>query len=225
MKEEEEIEVTVLLRGDWGERTASTLSSLGIKVKTIHLSESVPLIIEEPEGTVPPLNGDVAISYALHPQLNLEVVRMACEGGLEAAILVGGPSFLPPEAFEIANGSGVKILNPPLCCLMEDIDADTPALKKLIERAGLPILRVDVERGIVKNVKVLRSAPCGSTYYMAENLPGTPIDEAPQKASLLVSYYPCRAPSGKEKGIHTSSELHAEAIRRAIWHSPPHNTP
>ena len=57
---------------------------------------------------------------------------------------------------------------------------------------------------------------CGSTWYMAKEIIGTDIKDAPPKAGLLIQHYPCRATRGDLGGIHESGELHKQAFIKAL---------
>jgi hypothetical protein len=204
----------VVSRGKWGERTYDTLKILGFDVELVKVDESLPPIIDNPSEYLPEFSGDIIFSYALHPDINLEVVKR----GEEVVIVAGGSKYLPPKAYEIGKEKGVKVINHRICCMLceKDVSPSSETLKKLVEMVGSPKLEIKVKDGIVKEVKVIRGAPCGSTWYMAENLKGAPVEEAPYRGALLVSYYPCRAPRGKRDGIHASAELHKNAIERGL---------
>ena len=204
----------VVSRGKWGERTYETLKTLGFDVELMKVEESLPPIIDDPAEYLPEFSGDIVFSYALHPDINLEVVKR----GEEAVVIAGGPKYLPPKAYETGKEKGVKVINHRICCMLceKDVCPSSKTLKKLVEMVGSPKLEIKVENGIVKKVKVIRGAPCGSTWYMAKELEGVRVEEAPYRGALLVSYYPCRAPRGRRDGIHASAELHKSAIERSL---------
>ena len=59
---------------------------------------------------------------------------------------------------------------------------------------GYPKLKLELGDGYIKDAKVLRSAPCGNTYYVAFNLKGAPLDAA--VAEVVAKYwhsFPCVA--------------------------------
>lgn len=88
-------------------------------------------------------------------------------------------------------------------------------------RFGRPTVAIELEGGRVKRVKVIRGAPCGSTYYMARRLVGARAEEAPSLAGLYVQIYPCLAshvedPLLGEDMIHLSAMLARAAVEKAI---------
>lgn len=207
--------VMIVCKGKWGRRTYNNLKGLGVgDVEMVELED--PISIDAPVD-VPSLVADVVFSYALSPELNLEVVRMAADGGAQAVMIAGGHKYVPyPEAERIAAAHGMELHVHEVCCSLSPEQTKSPALKQVLSKVGSPVLRLDCSQGRVWDVEVVRGAPCGSTWFMAQGLRGVKLEQAPQEASLLVSYYPCRASRGTKGGIHSSSELHLEAVKRAI---------
>jgi len=206
--------VAVVCRDKWGRRAYDTLKGLDVGcVDMVELHAPRPL--ETPH--VPPISADVVFSYALNPELNLEVVRRAAEGGAQAVMVAGGYRYIPfSEAEKIASDRGMELHVHEICCALTPEDTKSPALRELLTHVGSPVVEVSVAHGRVDHVEVVRGAPCGSTWFMAQGLRGVEVERAPMEASLLVSYYPCRAKRGGRGGIHSSCELHLEAVRRAI---------
>jgi len=72
----------------------------------------------------------------------------------------------------------------------------------------------------VVSVKVKRSAPCGSTFYVAENIRGVPLDEVDVAAGEKFHNYPCLAsmevdPRFGDTHLHVAGYLTREAFKRA----------
>ena len=86
---------------------------------------------------------------------------------------------------------------------------------------GSPRLGIEVEDGKISRVEVVRGAPCGSTWYMAEKLLGTRAEEAAARASILVQIYPCLASRRVERllgdaPIHVAGHLAERAVEDAL---------
>jgi hypothetical protein len=60
---------------------------------------------------------------------------------------------------------------------------------------GRPMLRiqVDPDKGVIRDVKVLRDSFCGCARYVAKKLIGVAIEEAESKAGILHHHFPCLA--------------------------------
>jgi len=90
--------VGVVRRGKYGERLLETIRKhTDFQVVSVEVPEVLPDFIEDPEEFVKDLNldpkifqADLLILYTLHPDLTPEIVRMAGEMGVKAAIIPGG---------------------------------------------------------------------------------------------------------------------------------------
>ncbi|WP_135610071.1 DUF166 domain-containing protein [Methanococcoides sp. AM1] len=213
--------IGVILRGKYGSRLVDTVrSKTDMEVIVAELPAYLPDFIDEPEEFFAGLDfdtkvfdADIIITYSLHPDITPQIARMAGKAGVRALIVPGGASKAPVKELEaISKEYGIFIEVDEICCNV----ASDPATDDFTCFFGNPILDVEVKDGKIAKVNVIRGAPCGSTWHMAEALVGTPIEEAGPKAGLIVSQYPCRAVRGNMGGIHESSEMHKQAIDAAI---------
>ncbi|NYT19530.1 MAG: DUF166 domain-containing protein [Methanosarcinales archaeon] len=211
----------VILRGKYGSRLVETVrSKTDMEVIVAEIPAYLPDFIDEPEDFFSGLDfdtkvfdADIIITYSLHPDITPQIARMAGKAGVRALIVPGGASKAPVKELEdISKEYGIFIEVDEICCNV----ASDPATDDFTCFFGNPVLDVEVKDGKIAKVNVIRGAPCGSTWYMAEALVGTPVEEAGPKAGLLVSQYPCRAIRGQAGGIHESSEMHKQEIEAAI---------
>lgn len=117
------------------------------------------------------------------------------------------------------KGRGVEIVFPRTFCTLSPVGIHS--IDEFARQFGAPSLRVETERGEVESVEVLRGAPCGSTDYMAEELPGTSVDEAGARAGTLVQIYPCLASRRVDRHfedapIHVAGHIAKRAIEKAL---------
>ncbi|AKB56350.1 MULTISPECIES: DUF166 domain-containing protein [Methanosarcina] len=213
--------IGVITRGKYGHRLIETIREYSdFSIVTADLPEFVPVFIEEPDEYLEALNFDkhvfsaeIIITYSLHPDLTSAIAKLAAEAGVRSLIVPGGPSRASvPELKKISEVSGMDIEVDEICCSLEPNDFNRP----FAELFGSPILKVKTKDGKIADVKVIKGAPCGSTWYMAEEIVGTEIKDAPPKAGLLIQHYPCRATRGEIGGIHESGELHKQAFIKAL---------
>lgn len=213
--------IGVITRGKYGHRLIETVREHSdFSIVTVDLPEFVPVFIEEPDEYLEALNFDkhvfsaeIIITYSLHPDLTSAIAKLAAEAGVRSLIVPGGPSRASvPELKKISEVSGMDIEVDEICCSLEPNDFNRP----FAELFGSPILKVKTKDGKIADVKVIKGAPCGSTWYMAEEIVGTEIKDAPPKAGLLIQHYPCRATRGEIGGIHESGELHKQAFIKAL---------
>ncbi|AKB42443.1 MULTISPECIES: DUF166 domain-containing protein [Methanosarcina] len=213
--------IGVITRGKYGHRLIETVREHSdFSIVTADLPEFVPVFIEEPDEYLEALNFDrrvfsaeIIITYSLHPDLTSAIAKLAAEAGVRSLIVPGGPSRASvPELKKISEVSGMDVEVDEICCSLEPNDFNRP----FAELFGSPILKVKTKDGKIADVEVIKGAPCGSTWYMAKEIVGTEVKDAPPKAGLLIQHYPCRATRGEVGGIHESGELHKQAFIKAL---------
>lgn len=213
--------IGVITRGKYGHRLIDTVKEHSdFSVVTSDLPELVPLFIEEPDQYLEALNFDkrvfsaeIVITYSLHPDLTSAIAKLASRAGVRSLIVPGGPSRASiPELNKISEASGMDIEVHEICCTLEPNEFNRP----FTDIFGSPSLEVKTKDEKIVDVKVLKGAPCGSTWYMAKEIIGVPLKDASPKAGLLIQHYPCRAARGDLGGIHESGELHKQAFIKAL---------
>ncbi|MET1123910.1 MAG: DUF166 family protein [Archaeoglobaceae archaeon] len=176
----------------------------------------LPELIEEPEELVKLPEGveaDIVISFAAHPDVNLAVLREAARRGVKLVVFSGGSAAgsyaqLKKEGERL----GVKVIWEEICCATPAVEG----FEEFFSKFGSPEVEVELEGDKIKDVRVLRSAFCGATYFVAEKLRGARIDEAGRLAGFYTQIYPCMASRGIEGGIHKAARAHKSALERAI---------
>ncbi len=213
--------IGVITRGKYGHRLIETVKEHSdFSVVTADLPEFVPVFIEEPDEFLESINFDrrvfsaeIVITYSLHSDLTSSIAKLAAEAGVRSLIVPGGPSRASiPELKKISEASGMDIGVHEICCTLEPNDFNRP----FADIFGSPVLKVKTKDGKISDVKVIKGAPCGSTWHMAKEIVGVPVKDAPPKAGLLIQHYPCRATRGDMGGIHESGELHKQAFIKAL---------
>jgi hypothetical protein len=129
------------------------------------------------------------------------------------------PLGLERQIRQDVEAQGVKIIFPRTFCTLSPVGIQ--AIDMFAPQFGAPSLEITIEGKKVKHVKVLRGAPCGSTHYMAENLPGTRVEKAGARAGTLVQIYPCLASRRRDRHfkdapIHVAAKLAKRAFERAL---------
>lgn len=213
--------IGVITRGKYGQRLIETIQSkTDFDVVSSGLPANLPEFIEEPAEFLENLDldnmvfkTDILITFSLHPDLSPEIARLAGRGGVHALIIAGGSSHVPVnELDQISKEYGIHIQIDDICC---NLSLD-PSIVEFTSFFGRPVLDVRTCDGKVVEVKVIRGAPCGSTWHMAKKLIGTPVEDAPALAGLFIQQYPCRAVRGQLGGIHESAKLHKQALISAL---------
>jgi hypothetical protein len=221
----------IVTQGEYGERIQENIHSRAPDnwvIQGMHLTKDLPPIIEEPERYIEELElnsvwdlvlflGESPSSFSLVP----EVAR--CTGVSALIAPVDDYTWLPlgleRQIRAELEENGVRAVFPRTFCTL------VPVGEKHIDAFavifGLPEVTIEVEESLVTNVHVRRGAPCGSTSYIADELRGTTIENAPSKAGTLVQIFPCLASRRVERllgdaPIHVAGHLAAKAVERAL---------
>lgn len=216
--------VGVVKRGKYGERLIETIRNrTDFQVVSAEVPQFLPDFIEDPREFVKGLNldfrvfaADLMILYTFHPDLTPEIVRLAGSRGVKAVIIPGGIGRAGSigELERIAEKYNIHIEVDEICCTLEE--CGVPAVDEFAKRLGKPELQVETRDGRISAVNVLRGSPCGATWHAATGLVGKTVDEAPSMTGLFCQQYPCRAVRGGPGGIHTSGDVHKDAMERAL---------
>ncbi len=190
----EDVRVGVVYRERAREVFVRTIGEF-FDVLAVKLDEDLPPMLEEFDLPEELFECDVVISYAFHPDINLEIAERA--KGL--VIVVGRDRYLRRKGVVVEE----------VCCA-------TLRKHPFFERFGIPEFEVRVEDGKLEDIKVLRSAPCGATYFVAEKLKGVEVENAPTLAGYYTQIYPCLSTRGLGGGIHKAGKVHELAMMRAI---------
>jgi hypothetical protein len=193
-----------------------------------NMPDNLPVIVDDPETYMPknPPRCDVIVSMGIHPDLASTLPLLAKQTGAKAVIAPiedpkwmsrGVQSELEKQLTEI----GIESAFPKPFCSLEP--TSRPTIDSFIEelRIGRPQVRVILKGARIGDIEVLRSAPCGSTWYIAETIKNHPLIGLEERIALSHHSYPCTAsmdydPVLKEKILHKGGYMAREAVKRAI---------
>jgi hypothetical protein len=195
----------------------------------------LPAFIDFPEKHMPKNipRADLCVASGLHKDLLLELpnhLKKAAVKGLIVPIedFVDVPSGLANQVQEKCRELGLEVAFPkPFCSLRPS--ASTPTISRFITElnVGRPSLEILTEkRGgceLIDSVIVRRSAPCGSTWYVARKLIGTETkkDTLYDVVAKAHHSYPCTAtmavdPETKEPILHMGGYVIREEVEKAL---------
>jgi hypothetical protein len=104
-------------------------------------------------------------------------------------------AWLPPglanQIKRKLESMGVDMVYPVPFCTLTEKDSQSPYIREFARHFGRPDVTVEFEKDNIKQVVVLKNAPCGSTFYVADGLAGVWERDAVEKAGLLHHQYPC----------------------------------
>ena len=198
----------------------------------------LPAFIDNPDPHMPKKipRSDLCIASGLHKDLLLELPNRLCEAGVKALIVpiedfAEVPTGLRKQVEEKCIELGLESAFPKPFCSLE-ISKDKPTISRCITdlRIGKPLLRVSIaERErceVIEAAVVERSAPCGSTWYVARKLTGVATQKEVLYDAIAKAHhsFPCTAtmsvdPETKEPILHIGGYLIREAVEKALGRS------
>jgi len=198
------MKVGVISRGHHGEQTAKEVKKY-FDVVVHELPEKIPEILENVEIPEEILESEMIISYAGHPDINMELIKKA-----KGIVFITGKGGSRSQLKQLADNYNTELILADICCNSPVVEAE------FFEHFGRPCFEVSIDGDVLKDVKVVRNAFCGASNFVAEKLKGVRIEEAPSKAGYFTQIYPCLASRGIEGKIHLAAKIHKSAIEKAI---------
>ena len=195
--------VIVFQREDFGHHVVEGLKRYSdFEVTGFSVPEDLPEIIDDPEEFLRgDFEADLIFDHTHHKDLSEHLVGVAKKKGI--------PIISPGEKIEGA-------FSPKICCALA-LGDKIPGFEKF----GYPEFELDVDDdGKVKDIKVIKGAPCGATWDAAGKVKGEKIEDAPAKLALEVQYL-CSAATGydvaksKKSPLHLAGDVHKKAFEKA----------
>jgi hypothetical protein len=188
----------------------------------------LPTFVEDPYVYMPPLpECDLVIALEIHPDILLELPEYASKSQVKALIVpADAPHWVRPglrnQMQDILENISMEYAFPkPYCSL--DYDEHHPLINEFISqyRIGRPLIDIEVRKNIVHRATCVRSAPCGSTWYICERLKNVHLDCVVETVSAAHHAYPCNAsmvqdPEIKDTILHEAGYTVREAVLQAL---------
>ena len=202
--------VLAIVQGEFGHRKVRNIRAhapKGWRIEAWELPHSLPPLLDDLEEYLPGNSSKAELVLALgeSPSAMQLVPEVARKARAKAVIVPIDDREWLPSGLELQLNREFKALGiasafpTPFCTLMGGKDERINAFSKYF---GMPELKVEVEDGVIKEVKVLCDAPCGNTRYVAGRLIGTRVEEATMLVQQYHHQYPCLASSIKDKHAH-----------------------
>ncbi len=198
-------------------------------------TSDLPAFIDNPEEYMPKKlpPADICLASGLHKDLLLELPNHLKAAGVKALIApiedwqevpMGIRKQLENRCAEL----GLECAFPKPFCALEP-EEDKPTITRFIQetRVGRPLLEVTLrmvdKKEVIECAVVRRSAPCGSTWYIARKLAGVPTKKEELYDAIAKAHhsFPCTAtmstdPETKEPILHIGGFTIREEVEKAI---------
>ncbi len=218
------------MQGSYGNRIAENLkksSPSNWKILVYQFPKEMPKIIENPEFFFPKniSNCDIIISLGENPTfatLLPDLVRLTRARAVIAP--VDNPFWLPQgiitQISKELNELNVQCAFPMPFCSM-DSNTGLSLIDEFATRFGRPELQIKLRDDRIKEIKILRGSPCGSTHYMSEGILGLEKNRADKRAGLLIQTFPCLASRSssslsKKPLIHIAAHIAMAGVLKSL---------
>jgi hypothetical protein len=191
--------------------------------------------IDEPAKYIPKSipRADLCIASGLHKDLLLELPKHLEKAGAKGLIVpiedfTEVPTGLTMQLDEECKELGLESAFPKPFCSLQPSE-DKPAISRLINelhigRPSLDIATINTGGSeFIESTTVRRSAPCGSTWYIAKKLLGAETKNETLYDAIAKAHhsYPCTAtmatdPETKEPILHMAGYIIREEVQKAV---------
>ncbi|ABW66860.1 DUF166 family (seleno)protein DfsP [Desulfosudis oleivorans] len=199
----------VLQQRGRGETKTAGIKAYGqdrFHIDLVSVEERLPAVIEDTSAYLPEtIDADLVLDYLAHPDLSCDLADKCRDRGIPV----------------IASGKKYKnrwVYTPPICCaLPRQADAGPYG-----QRFGYPEFAVTLSAdNRIKDVRVVRGAPCGASWKAAEKMRGLPASDAVVRIGLETQFFCSADPAGWDplwgkSPVHLAADLHAHAFIKAV---------
>ena len=195
----------------------------------------LPAFIDNPEEYMPRKlpKADICLASGLHKDLLLELPSHIKNAEINALIAPiedwqEVPMGIRKQMEEKCNELGLECAFPKPFCTLEP-EKDKPIISRFIEetKVGRPLLEISTMKigkdEVIEYAAVRRSAPCGSTWYIARKLAGISTKKDVLNDAIAKAHhsYPCTAtmvtdPETKEPILHIGGFTIREEVEKAL---------
>jgi hypothetical protein len=225
------MKILAIVQGNYGRRMAEAWQTHGPdqwEINTLEITSSLPTMMEDPSEFLPQgiPKADLVISLGEHPGV-AELLPAIVKAAEARAVIapVDNRAWIPPglakQVEKDLQNMGVPVVFPVTFCALQEEDSNNPLIQEFAQHFGYPEVEIGVEADRVKEARVIRSAPCGSTYFVAEELKGTKTQDAEEKSGILHHNYPCLATMNVDWQFHDTLMHRAgyftkQAVKQAL---------
>jgi len=192
------------------------------------MPENLPPFIEDPDKYLPQSlpNCDLILAIGMHPDLLSAIPSIVKRTNAKAVVVPienrnWCPTGLKKQLEEELEEAGVEHAFPKPFCSLEE--SGKPIIDGFMKRycMGKPQVEVEVTDETISEARVVRSAPCGSTWYVVQQIKKSRISQIEDAIAMAHHSYPCTAsmdvdPEFKEPILHIAGYNIRGAVKEAI---------
>jgi len=212
--------IIAIVQGEFGRRKVRNLRAHSPKdwdIESWEVPSDLPLVLDDLEAYLPDElpKSDLVLALGESPPAMQIVPEVIKKANAKAVIVpIDDRSWLPPgledQLKREFESRGIFHAFPsPFCALAGSKDKWINDFSRFF---GKPKMAVEIEQGVIKEVRVIRDAPCGNTRYVARKLAGVEVEKATMLAQQYHHQHPCLASSIKDRYAHDNMMNRASRI-------------
>lgn len=232
--------IFILSSGEYGSKIVNGIATHGLASNIIGIHEfpsvdDLPEFIDDVSSYIPENipESDLILAVGTYGDINMVIPEVVKQSGAKSVIVpIYHPQQLPiglQNEIKSNLNEDVTIVFPKPFCGLTPIGDEF--IDKFCETLGKPKFKIEIDgfnddgdncpEGNISSIEVIRGAPCGSTWFIAENIQGTPIKDAEFEANKKLHNFPCSASMVRDNNIgdtilHLASYKTKEAIKKAL---------
>lgn len=195
----------------------------------------LPRFIDHPQQYIPQKipPATLCVASGLHKDLLLELPHHIQRNGIKGLVVpiedfTEVPSGLRRQMEEKCQELGLESAFPKPFCSLQATE-DKPSISRLVTelKVGRPLLEISTQkrdgREVIRSATVRRSAPCGSTWYIARKLMGVETRQKVLYDAVAKAHhsYPCTAtmsidPEEEEPILHIGGYIIRSEVEKAL---------
>ncbi|MFH2091179.1 MAG: DUF166 family (seleno)protein DfsP [Pseudomonadota bacterium] len=174
-------------------------------IQTFDIDGPLPELIDDTSHYLPKtIEADLVLDYLKHRDLS-DDLSILCE-----------KSGIPM----VASGKKItagKAICPHVCCTL----GKHRHLGDYGDLFGTPQLKVFTKQDVITQIKVIKGAPCGATWYAADKIKNMPIELARTRFGLEVQFF-CSAdpaawdPLWGKSSVHVAADIHSAVLKNCL---------
>ena len=174
------------------------------RVTIVAIDEYLPEFVDEPEeyiGAETIRGADLVLNYLTHPDLSHYLIGLCSQQDIPV----------------VSSGKhDEQGYTPFTCCGL----GRHKRLGSYGRCFGFPEYRVQLDNGIITDIKVVRGAPCGASWEVLSQVVGSTVADALVLLPRLVQYH-CTADPGRfdpitgKSPVHYAGHVHRAALKKA----------
>jgi thymidylate synthase len=168
---------------------------------------------------------DVLVCIGLPEQILMEIPNLLIDFEISAVIfpVEDGAWISPQQQFslqmELQNANIQFSFPRPFCSLKIEKTPNKSIINTFIHQfnIGKPEIQITIRNDRIVNSQIIRSAPCGATYYITQFLRNEQLntwntDSLEKRISIALNQFPCIAARTRDPAIESITRIKADSI-------------